>query len=199
MGYQKQAWARIGRCDGTNTSGIDESDGSRERDRWALALPFHCDGSDLVGLMCLENGRSGGYCPGRGQLWYASTTSWCGSVRTAAALYDELPYDFRGEQASGGKPYYLVPVFTQWENRLFVLLHPACHFILASQRAPRNTSTYRASARSVAGRGRGGGRSDQSRPHGVAAGRHAIHQQLPRAPRCERPTRMTGRRARSGT
>ena len=83
------------------------------------ALPFHCDGSDLVGLMCLENGRSGGL------------SAVANSVRIhnqlvaerpdlAAALYDEFPYDFRGEQPPDGKPYYMVPVFTEWEDRLFV-------------------------------------------------------------------------------
>ena len=52
----------------------------------------------------------------------------------AAALYDHLPNDFRGEQADGGKPYYLVPVFTEWEGRLFVRCIPP--YILASQRHP---------------------------------------------------------------
>jgi hypothetical protein len=52
----------------------------------------------------------------------------------AAALYDDLPNDFRGEQAAGGKPYYLVPVFTEWDDRLFVRCIPP--YILASQRHP---------------------------------------------------------------
>ena len=98
-----------------------------------IALPFHCDGSDLVGLMCLENGRRGGL------------SAVANSVRIhnqlvserpdlAAALYDDLPNDFRGEQADGGKPYYLVPVFTEWEDRLFVRCIPP--YIFASQRHP---------------------------------------------------------------
>ena len=108
-----------------------------------VALPFHCDGSDLVGLMCLENGRSGGL------------SAVANSVRIhnhlvrerpdlAAALYDGLPYDFRGEQATGGKPFYTVPVFTEWEDRLFVRCIPP--YILASQRhpeAPRLTPLQR--------------------------------------------------------
>ena len=56
----------------------------------------------------------------------------------AAALYDDFPYDFRGEQAEGGKPYYMIPVFTEWEGRLFVRCIPPV--IRASQRhaqAPR--------------------------------------------------------------
>jgi hypothetical protein len=108
-----------------------------------LALPFHCDGSDLVGLMCLENGRTGGL------------SAVANSVRIhnqliaerpelAAALYDELPYDFRGEQPAGGRAFYMVPVFTEWQDRLFVRCIPP--YILASQRhpeAPRLTSIQR--------------------------------------------------------
>jgi hypothetical protein len=122
--------------------GIDDPT-ARGNEIGGLALPFHCDGSDLVGLMCLENGRSGGL------------SAVANSVRIhnqlvqdrpdlAAALYDELPYDFRGEQPAGGKPYYLVPVFTEWEDRLFVRCIPP--YIWASQRhpeAPRLTDLQR--------------------------------------------------------
>ncbi len=62
----------------------------------------------------------------------------------AAALYDELPYDYRGEQPPDGRPYYLVPVFTEWEGRLFVRCIPP--YIWASQRhaeAPRLTDPQR--------------------------------------------------------
>jgi hypothetical protein len=52
----------------------------------------------------------------------------------AAALYEPQPYDFRGEQRSGGRPYYMVPVFTEWNERLFVrYIRP---YIRASQRHP---------------------------------------------------------------
>jgi hypothetical protein len=112
---------------------------ARGNELGGIALPFHCDGSDLVGLMCLENGRRGGL------------SAVANSVRIhnqlvaerpdlAAALYDQLPYDFRGEQAAGGKPYYLAPVFTDWDDRLFVRCIPP--YIFASQRhaeAPRLT------------------------------------------------------------
>ena len=116
---------------------------SRGNEIGGAALPFHCDGSDLVGLMCLENGISGGL------------SAVANSVRIhnqlvaerpnlAAALYDEFPNDFRGEQPGGGKPYYMIPVFTEWEGRLFVRCIPP--FIRASQRhpeAPRLTDLQR--------------------------------------------------------
>ncbi|MCU1393934.1 MAG: Taurine catabolism dioxygenase TauD/TfdA [Ilumatobacteraceae bacterium] len=114
-----------------------------------FALPFHCDGSDLVGLMCLENGRSGGLSA------VANSVRIHNQLVTerpdlAEALYAELPYDFRGEQPAGGKPYYTVPVFTAWDDRLFVRCIPP--YILASQRhpeAPRLTELQREALRAV--------------------------------------------------
>ena len=45
-------------------------------------------------------------------------------VRTApdlaAALYDEFAYDIRGEEKAGSRPWYLMPVFTERGDRLFM-------------------------------------------------------------------------------
>jgi len=98
-----------------------------------VGLEFHCDGSDLVGLMCLQTGVSGGL------------SAVCNSVSLhnelvrerpdlAAELYKPQPYDMRGEQAPGSKGWYEVPVFTRHDGRLFVRLIGA--YILASQRHP---------------------------------------------------------------
>ena len=106
---------------------------ARGNELGGIALPFHCDGSDLVGLMCLSDGRAGGL------------SSVSNSVRIhnrlvrerpdlAAALYEPLPYDFRGEQPEGGQPFYSLPVFTEWEDRLFARCIPP--YIWASQRHP---------------------------------------------------------------
>ncbi len=106
-------------------------------------LTFHSDGSDLVGLLCLDAGVSGGESLVANALWAHNELA-----RTrpdlAAVLYDPLPYDFRGEQREGGKPYYLVPTFTRHGDRLFIrYIRP---FIDASQRhaeAPRLTELQR--------------------------------------------------------
>jgi hypothetical protein len=104
-----------------------------------IGLDFHCDGSDLVGLMCLQTGVSGGL------------SAVCNSVALhnrlvrerpdlAAELYKPQPFDYRGEQAPGKPGWYLMPVFTQHAGRLFVRLIRG--YILASQRhadAPRLT------------------------------------------------------------
>jgi hypothetical protein len=108
-----------------------------------VGLDFHCDGSDLVGLMCLQTGVSGGL------------SAVCNSVALhnelvrqrpdlAAELYKPQPFDARGEQAAGGPGWYLLPVFTELNDRLFVRL--IAPYILASQRhadAPRLTSKAR--------------------------------------------------------
>ena len=78
----------------------------------------------------------------------AGVLRWNGHERT------ELPNDFRGEQAAGGKPYYLVPVFTEWDDRLFVRCIPP--YILASQRhadAPRLSAEARTAIAAVSGPG----------------------------------------------
>ncbi|HZK99463.1 MAG TPA: TauD/TfdA family dioxygenase [Caulobacteraceae bacterium] len=108
-----------------------------------IGLEFHCDGSDLVGLMCLKTGASGGL------------SAVCNSVALhnamvrerpdlAAELYKPQPYDMRGEQAPGRRGWYELPVFTQLNGRLFIRLIGS--YILASQRhpdAPRLTDKAR--------------------------------------------------------
>lgn len=106
---------------------------ARGNELGGVALPFHCDGSDLVGLMCLENGIAGGLS------MVASSVTIHNTLVTerpdlAAALYEPFPYDFRGEQAEGAPGYYELPVFTEWDGRLFVRAIPP--YILASQRHP---------------------------------------------------------------
>jgi len=103
----------------------------------ALPFPYHSDGSDLVGLMCLQVAKRGGL----------STVANAVAIHNdlvrqdaalAAALYEPQPYDFRGEQPAGARSWYQMPVFTEHAGRLFVrYIRP---YILASQRhadAPR--------------------------------------------------------------
>ncbi len=98
-----------------------------------VALPFHCDGSDLVGLMCLHNGLRGGLSLVANSVRIHNTL-----VREvpelAAELYRPQPYHYRGEQPEGGRTWYEVPVFTEFEDRLFVRCIPP--YITASQSLP---------------------------------------------------------------
>lgn len=116
---------------------------SRGNEIGGAGLGFHSDGSDLIGLLCLDPGVDGGES-------LISNALLCHNLlvesdpELAAVLYGGLPYDFRGEQADGGKPYYHMPAFTRHGDRLFIRYIP--QYILASQRhdeVPRLTELQR--------------------------------------------------------
>lgn len=116
---------------------------ARGNELGGIGLDFHCDGSDLVGLMCLATGASGG-----ASAVANSVALHNDMVRErpdlAAELYRPQPYDMRGEQRAGARGWYELPVFTDHGGRLFVRLIRA--YILASQRhadAPRLSETAR--------------------------------------------------------
>ncbi len=103
-------------------------------------LAFHSDGSDLVGLLCLDDGAEGGESLVANAL-VAHNRLARERPELAATLYEPLPYDFRGEQRPGGRPFYGIPVFTRHRERLFVRYIRA--FVESSQRheeAPRLTA-----------------------------------------------------------
>jgi hypothetical protein len=108
-----------------------------------IGLDYHCDGSDLVGLLCLQNAASGGLSAVANSVALHNEL-----VRQrpdlAAELYLPQPFDFRGEQAEGTRGWYSMPVFTRWGDRVFIRL--IGHYIFASQRhddAPRLTERAR--------------------------------------------------------
>ncbi|ABS62200.1 Taurine catabolism dioxygenase TauD/TfdA [Parvibaculum lavamentivorans DS-1] len=122
-------------------SGADPT--SRGNEIGGVAFPYHSDGSDLVGLMCLRKAKSGGISTVANAVAIHNEL-----VRTrpdlAALLYEPQPYDYRGEQPEGGQPFYFVPVFTEHGGRLFVrYIRP---YIESSQRhadAPRLSAKAR--------------------------------------------------------
>lgn len=83
-----------------------------------MHLPFHTDGSDLVGLMCLRTAKEGGISS-----IVSSVACHNALARTRpdllARLYEEFYIDWREEQPAGELPYYSMPVFTQHDGRLF--------------------------------------------------------------------------------
>jgi hypothetical protein len=117
---------------------------SRGNELGGIALPFHSDGSDLVGLFCLDAGAGGG-----DSLVANAVTIHNDLVRSepelAAALYEPFPYDLRGEQAPGARSWYTMPIFSRRRDRLFVrYIRP---YIESSRRhddAPRPSAAGRA-------------------------------------------------------
>jgi hypothetical protein len=116
---------------------------ARGNELGGIGLDFHCDGSDLVGLMCVATGASGGASA------VANSVALHNDLARerpdlAAELYKPQPYDMRGEHRPGARGWYQMPVFTEHGGRLFVRLIRA--YILASQRhpdAPRLTDLAR--------------------------------------------------------
>ncbi len=77
----------------------------------AARLPYHCDSSDVVGLLCLQPSKAGGKS--------SLVSSWALYNEMLARHPDLLPEllapvyrDRRGEVPEGAEPWYAVPVFT---------------------------------------------------------------------------------------
>jgi hypothetical protein len=98
-----------------------------------VALDYHTDGADVIGLMCLRKAAHGGLsCVANAVAIYNELARTRPDL--AEVLFEPQPYDMRGEQAPGAKPYYLFPVFTEHNDRFFIRFIPA--YIRASQRHP---------------------------------------------------------------
>ncbi|WP_291209352.1 TauD/TfdA family dioxygenase [Hyphomonas sp.] len=98
-----------------------------------ISLDYHTDGSDLVGLMCLQPAKSGGLsCVANIAAIYNTMIEKRPDL--VAALYQDLPWDYRGEEPPGGKPYYMRSIFTEHDGRLFCRFVP--HYVKSSQRHP---------------------------------------------------------------
>ncbi|WP_088014323.1 TauD/TfdA family dioxygenase [Gottfriedia acidiceleris] len=82
-----------------------------------LHLPFHADGSDVVGLLSLRKGKSGGES----------------SIISSMAVYNEIleknpeylgilcrPFNFdrRGEEGPGESPIFTSPIFSYYDGKL---------------------------------------------------------------------------------
>jgi Taurine catabolism dioxygenase TauD, TfdA family len=116
---------------------------ARGNEMGLIGLDYHSDGSDLVGLLCLRKAKSGGLsCVANAVAIYNELVRIHPEV--IALLGEPVPWDFRGEEPPGNLPYYMFPIFTEYNDRLFVRFIPG--YIRASQRhpeAPRLTAATR--------------------------------------------------------
>ena len=82
---------------------------------------FHTDSCDIVGLVCLQQAKSGG-----DSALVSSNTLYNEMRRDhpalASALFDPIATDRRGELAPGQKPYFEIPVFT-WHQHLMSTIY----------------------------------------------------------------------------
>ena len=116
---------------------------SRGNEIGGVPFPFHSDGSDLVGLFCLDAGVSGGESLVANALAIHNEL-----VRTepdlATELYAPFAYDFRGEQAPGSKAWYTMPIFSREGDRLFVrYIRPYIESARRHEDAPRPSEAAR--------------------------------------------------------
>ena len=81
-------------------------------------LPYHCDKSDVVGLLCLQIAKTG------------STSSIASSISIHNEIFKKRPdllselykpffIDHRGEEFEGEDPYYIAQVFTIHKGQFF--------------------------------------------------------------------------------
>ncbi len=101
---------------------------------------FHTDSADVVGLLCLQTGATGG-----DSLLVSAATIYNEMLRTdkalAAVLFQPIATDRRGEVPPGALPYFTIPVLTSYRNALTVMYQR--QYIQSAQRfgeAPRLTT-----------------------------------------------------------
>lgn len=117
---------------------------SRGNEIGGVPFPYHSDGSDLVGLFCLDAGASGGVSLVANALGIHNDL-----VRSepelAAELYGPFPYDLRGEQAPGSRSWYQMPIFNRRADRLYVrYIRPYIDSSRRHEDAPRVSAAGRA-------------------------------------------------------
>ncbi len=94
---------------------------------------YHTDSCDIVGLLCLQQARAGG-----DSALVSSNTIYNEMRRDvphlAAALFDPIATDRRGEVPVGHKPYFEIPVFN-WYQGLMSTIYQR-QYIDSAQRFP---------------------------------------------------------------
>jgi len=82
---------------------------------------YHTDSCDLVGLLCLQTARSGGFSS------LVSSVTIYNEMRRRrpdllSCLFEPIETDRRGEMAEGQKPYFEIPVFN-WHAGLLTAVY----------------------------------------------------------------------------
>ena len=124
---------------------MDDPDRPRQR-IGLIALDYHTDGSDLVGLMCLRAAKSGGLSCVANVGRDLQRTRPKPAPDLVAALYEALPWDFRGEQPPGGQALLHAQRVHRARRPPVRSLRAAIHQSVAAP--PGCAATYRPAARS---------------------------------------------------
>jgi hypothetical protein len=124
-------------------TGADPADPSVRLYKTRTDLGFHSDGSDLVGLLCIRQGRSGGE-----NRLVATATIYNEILRRRPELidllYEPFYWDRHEEQAEGELPYFALPICRYDGGRLSFF-----HIPWYIRDAQRHTDVPRLSAQQV--------------------------------------------------
>jgi hypothetical protein len=98
-------------------AGLERRDPTLRLYRTREQLGFHCDGSDIVGLLCLRPAKSGGTSR------IASSAAIYNEILgrrpdLASTLHEPFPFDRNGEEGPGEPPYFELPICREADGRL---------------------------------------------------------------------------------
>jgi len=98
-------------------TGADPHDTSVRLYKTRVGLGFHSDGADLVGLLCIRQGRSGG------ENRLVSTTTLYNEILRrrpdlVSLLFEPFHWDRNDEQREGEPPYFSLPICTYRDGEL---------------------------------------------------------------------------------
>lgn len=101
-------------------TGADPADPSVRLYRTRAAQPYHTDGSEVVGLLCLQASRHGG-----ASSIVSSVTVFNEVARRrpdlVELLFEPFHFDLYEQQAPGEKPYLAMPIVNFFAGRLFTM------------------------------------------------------------------------------
>ena len=115
-------------------TGADPDDTSVRLYKTRVGLGFHSDGSDLVALLCIRQGRSGG------ENRLVSTTALYNEILRRrpdliALLYEPFFWDRNDEQSEGEDPFFQLPICRLHDGELTFFYLP--WYIRKAQRHPQ--------------------------------------------------------------
>jgi hypothetical protein len=115
-------------------TGADPNDTSVRLYKTRVDLGFHSDGSDLVALLCIRQGQSGG------ENRLVSTTALYNEILRRRAdliplLYEPFYWDRNDEQSDGEDPFFQLPICRYHEGHLTFFYIP--WYIRKAQRHPQ--------------------------------------------------------------
>jgi hypothetical protein len=115
-------------------TGADPNDTSVRLYKTRVDLGFHSDGSDLVALLCIRQGQSGG------ENRLVSTTALYNEILRRRPgliplLYEPFYWDRNDEQALGEDPFFQLPICRYHEGKLTFFYIP--WYIRKAQRHPQ--------------------------------------------------------------